>query len=301
MLGYESTMRPILALTLLTLSACPSTPKDSQHDTVPVQDTAPVGGDPGVVGVIPLLEIERLDVPGTTMGAAYGWGPMDLVPAWQRWGEVWEYSGEILLEEGECALVDSWAAGYCPDGCADDEYCAPTDACEPWWTQLDPGALTVEGPTLSLQYQTVSGLLSPEGSTDDLFQPGDEVALSATGAQTPAFSTSALAPAPLVSTMDCAVEPSSGQDYELSWEPVSAPGTVTLEIIAVYHAGNGAMVRCDSPEDGSIVVPAAIIDAYLPSRTPAEVIQITRWTEGRADLGDDRAFALRLGSQQACY
>ena len=291
-------MRVLSALCFIALSACPA----PVEDTDPPDDSGVPAWDPGVAGVIPLLEIERLDAPGTRMVSAYGWGPMDRVPAWQRWGEYWEYSGEVLVEEGECALVDSWAAGYCPDGCADDEYCAPTDQCEPWWNQLDPGRLTLSAPSLELEYQLVSGLLSPGGGVgDDVVEPGEEVTITAEGAEVPAFTATALAPADLDSSLSCGLDLASGQDLELSWEPVSAPGTVTLEIIAVYHAGNGPMIRCDSPEDGSIVIPAALLDAYLPHQTPAEVIQITRWTEALADLGQERAFALRIGSQQACY
>ncbi len=291
-------MRSLSALTLALLGACPS---PSQDSSVP-DDTAPITSDPGVIGAIPLVAIERLDSPGTTMVSAYGWGPMDRVPTWQRWGELWEYSSELLQEDGECVLVDSWAHGFCDGGCGDDEYCAPTDSCEPWWSQLDPGAMGVEGPSLNLDYQLVSGLLSPsESPAADTLQPGDTLTLSAAGAELPAFDTSAQVPASISTSMDCDAPPESGQDWEITWEPAAAPATVTLEVIAVYHAGNGPMIRCDSPEDGSIVVPAAIVDAYLPHRTPAEVLQVTRWTEGLADAGQDRAFALRIGSQQACY
>ncbi len=291
-------MRATVILPFLLLSACPHPGADSAAP----RDSDPITGDPGVVGAIPLFEIELLGDPGAVMASTYGWGPMDRVPSWQRWGELWEFSGEVLVEEGECALVDSWVAAYCPGGCDDDEYCAPTDLCEPWWSQLDPGQLSLEAPSYAIEYQLVSGLLSPgDGTPGDLFEPGDELTLTATGAETAAFTTSAVAPASLDSTLDCEAELVSGQALELAWEPVSAPGTVTLEIIAVYHAGNGPMIRCDSPDDGSIVIPADIVDGYLPHQTPAEVLQITRWTQGLADLGDERAFALRLGSQQACY
>jgi len=291
-------MSVLPAMFLFVLTGCPAPPADSN----PPGDSTPPAAEPGVLGVIPLVEIERLDAPGTTMVSAYGWGPMDRVPAWQRWGELWEYMGEVISEEGECALVDSMVAAYCPDGCADDEYCAPNDQCETWWTQLDPGELSLSAPSLELDYHRVSGLLSPDGSVGDDAMGADElVTLTATGAELPAFETTALAPYPMVSTLDCALEPAAGQQLEITWVPAAAPSTITLEFIAVYHAGNGPMIRCDSPDDGSIVVPAAIIDAYLPHRTPAEVIQITRWTEGMADLGQDRSFALRLGYQQACY
>ncbi len=291
-------MRVLPVLILLLQAGCPAPGQDSS----PPDDSTPLMSDPGITGVIPLLEIERLDDPGVSMVSAYGWGPMDRVPAWQRWGELWEYTGEVLAEEGECALVDSWVAAWCPDGCAADEYCGPNDQCETWWAQLDPGQLTLEAPSLELDYQLVSGLLSPgSGVGDDVVDPGDVVTITATGAELPAFEASAQAPATMASTLDCGLGPVSGQDLEISWEPVMAPSTITLEIIAVYHAGNGPMIRCDSPDDGSIVVPASIIDGYLPHQTPAEVIQITRWTEDVADLGQDRGFALRIGSQQACY
>jgi hypothetical protein len=291
-------MRSLLALAPLLLGACTPDPGDS----APGGDSQTPVADPGVTGVIPLFEIERLDSPGASALSAYGWGPMDRVPGWQRWGELWEYMGEVLEEQGECALVDSMVAAYCPDGCAQEEYCAPGGVCEPWWSQLDPGPLRVEAPTLALDYQLVSGLLSPDGNIDDdPLREGDGVSLAATGAELPAFETSTTVPPQLISTLDCDEAPTSGQDFAVGWEPADGESTVTLEIIAVYHAGNGIMIRCDSPDDGEILIPAALIDAYLPHRTPAEVLQITRWNEGLAELGQDRAFALRVGTQQACY
>jgi hypothetical protein len=291
-------MRSSLTIATLLLLACTPDPGDS----APGQDSEAPVSDPGVTGAIPLIELERLDSPSALGLYAYGWGPMDRVPAWQRWGELWEYMGEVLEEQGECALVDSMVAAYCPDGCGDDEYCAPGGVCEPWWSQLDPGALRVEGPSLGLDYQLVSGLLSPDGEReDDPLKEGEAVTLTAAGAELPAFETSATVPAQLVSTLDCEAPLATGQDYAVGWDPAGGESTVTLEIIAVYHAGNGLMIRCDSPDDGEILIPAALIDAYLPHRTPAEVLQITRWNEGLAELGQDRAFALRVGTQQACY
>jgi hypothetical protein len=50
-----------------------------------------------------------------------------------------------------------------------------------------------------------------------------------------------------------------------------------------------------------LVVPAAIIDACLPHRTPAETFQLTRFERAEANLDGERSFLLELGSMRACW
>jgi hypothetical protein len=223
---------------------------------------------------------------------------------------------ELFAESGECRM---WVyhVGACDDGCAGTGICDSEGTCIPYPAFVSAGDVTIDAPGGTTTLDDTEYGYVPSGGVPDgeLFAPGDEVALSAPGGDdTDAFALSATGVAPIEIDLEAGgdsgedslvLEP--GGDLTDTWDGQEGGARVRLELLT-DNAGHGMpvreMIECESPDDGSITVPQAMIDA-LPAMayrnicagTDCPPSSVTRFTEDRKTVGDHDV-ALRAGFQQ---
>lgn len=283
-------MRLVLLLAT-TLAGC-SRPVDDT-DT---QDTA----EPeGVVGGVQLLEW-RADSPEPwSDGSVWVWGLYDRPLLGQIFGVVAEWAWEVVLSEGECVYLDQ-ILYTCDPACESDELCVADGVCQEWPQLAPAGDIEVTGLRQDLTLVPMGqGWYSTEQEIgDDLFDAGATIEAVAEGDQTPAFTVQATAPAPFTEPLSCDFDLPDG-DYEVKWTPAGGQ-RVRWEMVSAFHAGDGPMVLCESPDDGSIVVPAALIDRYQQDRTQFEVWELTRYDQATAAVGE-HLVGLEVGTRRVCW
>jgi len=219
-------------------------------------------------------------------------------------GVVGEGFWEPSIVEGDCVYLTAVEPGFCEPACDVDSYCDPDGVCQPWPQRVDVGTMHLTGlakdatmtPNDNHYYDVV------EDMPDPMFTGGETATLTADGNQLPAFSISTVTPEPLVDQIDCDLEPSATEDLTISWTPSSSGvGRVRWEMITMMHAGNGPMVLCESDDTGSLVVPQAIVAAYIEDRTQWPTYQLSRFTRDTASVGQGRYVALETLSTEYCF
>jgi hypothetical protein len=92
----------------------------------------------------------------------------------------------------------------------------------------------------------------------------------------------------------------SGQDLEIAWTTGADPDACVQVVLNGFNETHGAplsdVIRCESADDGSIVVPSAMVDAFPTGETP-EVTEgydwphseLTRYTRSTADTSGGSA------------
>jgi hypothetical protein len=124
------------------------------------------------------------------------------------------------------------------------------------------------------------------------FAEGDVVTFSATGDYFPAFSLMAPAVAPLeVPSGDLKL--TAGQPLSLSWTPGTlATATVHVKLDISHHGGSKGQIECDTADDGSLDISAALVQRLLDlgvAGFPAVIISrhsvdSTNLSAGRVEL-----------------
>jgi hypothetical protein len=143
----------------------------------------------------------------------------------------------------------------------------------------------------------------------DLFDDGDPITISAVGDTVPAFSIETAGVAPLDATfMDDEITLVDGQDFTFTWTPAGGDDDRIRVTINATGIGHGtpkiAILECDSPDDGSLTIPSAFVDAF-PDVMAEELCfgydcacsSITRYTRGAVDSIADSDVELIVGSQ----
>lgn len=206
----------------------------------------------------------------------------------------------IAMEMGDCRM---WR--YQPADCgACDGLCDADGDCVPFPVPLSAGNITVSG----IQGGDVTLRPSEYGYTVDnpppvdLYAPGDGVASAAEGGDdVAAFSLAAEGVDPIgIDLVDGGggeqdtLRMVDGGDLVVSWDP-ARPGTrVRLEIDS-NNQGHGlpvtSMIECESDDDGSLIVPRAMVEAFpeKPYQNICVAIDcppssLTRYRWDRADV-----------------
>jgi hypothetical protein len=229
--------------------------------------------------------------PGEIFGMVYS--PMDGATSWEV---------EAEAEDGECGWL-SFERAVCDPPCDYfGEYCDPGDGvCEEYPEFAPAGSLSLQGLNLSLDWD--SDPYWPQEVPAGSISPGEILDLSASGAATPTFSVSATAVAPLQHDMAC--DPaqlfSPGEDFEVTWT-AAGDDRVRLEVIPWNHGGAKARIYCDSPDDGTLIVPSALVDEFLAGAEEFHGLFIlTRYHLGVEELGNGHQVALEIDSSWQCY
>ena len=173
---------------------------------------------------------------------------------------------EEKRREGACAFYAP-EPSFCDPACELDELCTVGGVCAPWPTTIPIGHLTVTGttPTLEIDPQPGFSYYTME-SYPDLFEPGDEITLSATGAgDVGPFELSTLGAPHLIGDWDD-LTAIRGQPLTITWDTATAspPGTVVVVHMDSDHHGLQAYVECISDDrDGEVTVTAAVLDMLI--------------------------------------
>jgi hypothetical protein len=156
---------------------------------------------------------------------------------------------------------------FCDPDCGSLAACVADDSCQPYPTALDIGTVTMSG--LKTNDGKTSFSMDPINRTyqfTSLVYPpcneGEVVTLHAAGnSSVPAFSLTVKGISPLTLLNDT-IKMIDGQPIDLRWTPPTVTGNSTIFVLIdiSYHGGTKAKIECDCDDDGSLTIPAVLLD-----------------------------------------
>jgi hypothetical protein len=170
-------------------------------------------------------------------------------------------------ESGNCQLLTP-RKPLCDPPCDENAECVEDDSCQPYPSQIYVGKVTVNGiktgdgamsftmDTMKWNYLTADRLAYPP------FDEGDIVTLSAAGSSTSeAFSLSVKGINPLEVPNDSIVL-ENGKPVTVRWTPSGSASNSVISIMVdvSHHGGTRGKIECECPDNGSVTIPAALID-----------------------------------------
>ncbi len=168
------------------------------------------------------------------------------------------------LREGDCAYYGP-ANAFCEPACTGNDTCVAGDFCQPYPTQVSVGHISVSGTTPALELEPQAGFsYYTTESYPGLFGSGDTLTLAAAGAgDVDPFEVTVRGVAPLTVPWE-QVTAHEGQDLEIAWDTADSPeGTVVFVHMDSDHHGIQAYLECTGADDGSLTVPAAVLDRLI--------------------------------------
>lgn len=261
------------------------------------------------IGRIAVVERYRQDH-DSREGVVSIWGPLDA--AWEE-GIVGDWvfgcgdtTGDVGVwrvarTEGDCQLVvlDPCSAD-CDPPCSFDTYCLDDGTCADAPRFADAGTLTLEGLAVPVSIEPATHRY-PElwGLPEDLFDPGDPVALQASGGALAGFEAESTGVSPLDATLPCEDVPEAGKDLVLQWTPSGVPGArIRWEMTQDVHLFQGPRIRCETQDVGSLILPADLVDAYLHGKM--HTLTLTRYTLDLAEVPGAGRIAFEVGASVSC-
>lgn len=225
-------------------------------------------------------------------------------------------------EEGACRLW-TWDVAWCegceyPEGlCNDEGECVESF---PRTLSAGPISVSVDGEqVLDMFFIAGQGYLGGYMLPDGLFGAGDRLTLEAAGGpDVSGFSLGGRMLEPAMIDLerlpgrdyDGAVVLRDGQDRTISWSPVVDGSRVRIEL-PTNNRGHGsppdALIECEAFDDGSIVVPRSIVEAFpeeedrgegtpCPGSTDCPAATVTRYVTDRVDV-DGLTIELEVGAR----
>jgi hypothetical protein len=163
------------------------------------------------------------------------------------------------------------------------------------------GASCVPGPTTkTVGMVTVTGLNSPLSATPNPqknyyapasgFPPapvGANVVLTAAGGDYAGFSLRG-AGFPVIESPSTALPFQMGKPFTATWTPPPAPvaSRMIVKVDIAFHGGVDAQIQCDVADNGSVTVPASLVDALLAKGVAGfPTAFLTRRTIDSTDVG----------------
>lgn len=296
---------------LIAIGGCPVEEADddgsvvSDDDVTGDDDSAPGDDDDdgGIVGGVQVMEVNTDNPPGGASSTGWVWGIYDRPMVGQLFGVVAEMMWEVTLAEGDCVYLDQMIPGFCDPPCAFEEYCTPDNECGPWPVYRPAGEMTLDGLNVPLTLTPSEGgfYILGTGLPEDLFDAGATVTLTAEGDETPAFAVSTTAPPPLEPEIPCELDLEEGEDLVITWVPDDGGATIRWEMISAFHAGDGPMVLCETEDDGSLTVPASIVEQYIPDRTIYETFQLSRYHLATAAVDHGNSVGIEVATRRICF
>jgi hypothetical protein len=239
--------RAATSLLLICLAACGDGDADPDRpDAGPVVDAGPTNHRVDRAGMINLIEGGGF----LSVFALIQDGPERPTPI-------------AAAQAGECTVFVRPQPALCSPACTDGVCTAP-GTCTPWPANVDVGAITVTGLRQPLRF--VPGQFGYEPTPapgKDLFAPGAAIGVSAPGATGPGFSVGLTGVADLTGGPDASLTLVDGQDTTVRWSAAGS-GQIQLGLVVGWHgAPYEALLLCEGPDDGELVVPGGLI-ADLP-------------------------------------
>jgi hypothetical protein len=290
------------------------TPKalvEDTGDSAQAQDTVNVSAALEIVGGIEIKELV-VDSGGFNPFSLKVARPIwEVTPQFEDFGivDTTYHFWEVTHREGDCVYYTQVVEGNCDPLCDPDgqrpwtAWCTPADVCEDFPGTRPAGTIRVTGTKVALTFQPgAEGKYGSTAGPADLFDPGDTVTAAADGGQTAAFSLAVDAPEVLQPAITCLPALQAGQDYAVTWQPPATGGSfIRYFMIAFKHSGHSNMVVCETEDDGSLTVPASMIDRYLQDQTINDSIHVDRVMRSVVELDNGYHYVLELSSSRVCW
>lgn len=206
------------------------------------------------------------------------------------------------MEAGGCKLYtpNVW---FCEKTCTGGAVCTADDVCTPYPTAATVGTVTLTGlgsnpiamEPKANNYQPPAGTTIPYPPCT----PGAEVKLTAAGGSHAPFTLTASCIDPLELTGGD-VKLMKGQPLPLKWKAGAANSKVNVHILLdiSQHGTSKGNIQCDVPDNGSLSIPATLVDALLALGVSGfPTVLVTRELVGRADSGGPSNVYLKLSAQ----
>jgi hypothetical protein len=181
-----------------------------------------------------------------------------------------------VTEEGSCRYFHL-EPGFCDPACTGGEVCDVGNACVAYPALVSAGTLTVEGlgDPISIEPADWSPgtYVGPATLPADLFDAGDPVGARFAGDAFPAVSFAARGVASIDTALrDTGFEMRGGADAEVRWTPGPDPDACVSVVLNGSNRAHGAplddVIRCVGPDDGTLVVPQAMVERFPIGETP---------------------------------
>ena len=254
----------------MLLGGCPEGRDDDDtgaDDTTPGDDDTAI--DPCTFPSPPTATIEVVEeiTTGTPYARVSAWVGDTRFPAFH----------EVTLAEGACRYL-SLAYGNCDPPCdPTTEVCTAADVCETYPVGLSAGVLDVAGLVVPVSVETSAWspghYWGPWDLPADIYRPGDGIKAAFDGNDFDALSLSAEG----VEVMDSPIQDTylqmvDGQDAEVTWTPGPDPDVCVRVEINGANAAHGLplmdIIECVGTDNGSLVIPAALVEEFPPDRAP---------------------------------
>ncbi|HTE56268.1 MAG TPA: hypothetical protein VK698_35690 [Kofleriaceae bacterium] len=191
--------------------------------------------------------------------------------------QAWRFSGlapqlqQETAREGDCVLYE-YEPSFCDQPC--DGFCVE-DTCRAYPRYLSAGTLHVTGAgePLDLEPDALTYWGAEYRREIDPPPAGAAIQLCAAGGDTAGFTADLVAVEPLdIDIPDDLIVLADGDDLALDWTPSSDPDArvrLTLNTDNEHHGlPFAAIIECDTADEGHLVVPRALIEAFPPVAAP---------------------------------
>jgi hypothetical protein len=171
-----------------------------------------------------------------------------------------------LKEEAEDCKLYTPMALLCQPACSGGALCVSTNMCMPYPPTQTVGSLTVKGLGSSeLMVNPIANSYQLPAGTKLPYPPcsaGSKIELAADGGEHAAFTLAAECVAP-VEAPD-SVKIANGQPLALNWTAAKA-GTTRIGVLLdiSQHGISKGKIECDTTDDGSLSIPAKLVDALV--------------------------------------
>lgn len=173
---------------------------------------------------------------------------------------------EEIAASGSCRLYKR-IFPFCDPGCGGSGVCVKDDSCQPYPSALDIGTVTVSGfrtndgktsfsmDPLNKNYQYTSIAFPP-------CNEGDVITLSAAGSSSMSGFTLNIKGISPLTLLNDTINLIDGQPIDLRWTPPTVTGISTIFVLidVSFHGGTKAKIECDVADNGSLTIPAALLD-----------------------------------------
>jgi hypothetical protein len=236
------------------------------------------GNGDALVGGFEISLLTDLPPPAATITGVVKAGPRLAEVIWER-----------AASDGTCVLLEP-RIPFCSPACGSGAVCVEDGVCKPSPANVGVGTVTVSGIKTAAGDTEVPLSATGASSYNSLattlafppFDEGAELAVTATGGASAAFSVHAKGIAPLV-VPEGTLPLERDKPLPLGWAPKEdvSDATIHVHVDLSHHGGTKGKLECDVPDVGSFTIPALLVTQLVNlgvSGFPA--VQLTRSSVG---------------------